>query len=441
MAISPDNIFQDDYTLLNKIILSKPLRKLQFKPLPTNKKFNEIKKDAANRIHESFRIPKYFLSNTKFWFDIYTQYDSNHVIIHDKKNLSFVFDVVDFRQLTHSIKNKNIIYSLQASLIEDRISELRDVFHRLIKKTHSFNKQEKSVLKILKKNSIRIPKDPKKRKLLFKNLAQNLRSQTGQKNNIVQGLRNFQAFKHPIKSFFKTFDVPYEIRAVAFLESSFNLNAKSKVGATGVWQFIKFIGKHFMRISKTQDERLNPIISTLGALHLLKQNYKILGRWDLAVTAYNSGTKHLLKARRKLGLKRPRLDQVIRSYKHPHLGFASKNFYASFLALVHALSYQEELYQLKFQKAIISANYKNLNIYVSHCDTNPNEFFKILKKSSVDLRYFNNHIIKNKVTLPKGSIIVSDVNLTKKRFTKITGNKLRKLYPKNYFKYKGECIR
>ncbi|MDH5581237.1 MAG: lytic transglycosylase domain-containing protein, partial [Bdellovibrionales bacterium] len=312
---------------------------------------------------------------------------------------------------------------------------------RLIKKTHSYNEQEKSILNILKKNHIRIPKNKIKRKRLFTRLAQNLRSQTGQKNNIVQGLRNFQAFKKPIKRFFKTFDAPYELRAVAFLESSFNINAKSKVGATGVWQFVRFIGKHFMRINKVQDERLNPIISTLGALHLLKQNYKILGRWDLAVTAYNSGTKHLLKARRKLGVKKPTLSQVLKTYDHPHLGFASTNFYASFLALVHALSYQDELYKLKYPRSIIRGDYNNLHVYVSHCDLNPKRFFQILKKSSEDLRYFNNHIIKNEIDLPKGSIIISDINLTNKRFSRIAGQKLRNLYPKNYFKYSGKCIR
>ncbi len=438
-AISPDNIFQDDYTLINKIILSKPLRTLKFKPLPQNEKFNRM--IEGTRVRKEFQVPKFFLKRTKFWFDVYSEYDSNHVIIHDKENLSFVFDVIDFRQLTHSIVNKNLIYSLQVELVEDRIKELKETFYNLITKTKDFTPQEKSVLNILKKNKINIPQNPQSRKKLFLSLSENIRSQTGQKNNIIQGLLNFQAFEEPISRFFKIFEMPYELRAVAFLESSFNLNAKSKVGATGVWQFMGFIGKHFMRVNSIQDERLNPVISSLAALHLLKENYKILGRWDLAVTAYNSGTKHIIRARRKLGIKTPSLEQVLRSYDHPHYGFASENFYASFLALVYSLSYQSELYDLKFPHSIIRGKYKNLHVYVTHCDLIPNSIFKVLEKDSPDLRYFNNHIIDNSKNLPAGSIFISDVNLNKKRYTKVTGDQLRRLYPKNYFKYKGECVR
>src|SRR5690606_14938545 len=118
----------------------------------------------------------------------------------------------------------------------------------------------------------------------------------------------------------------------------------SKVGASGVWQFMRYIGSHFMDINRRHDGRSQPLMATASALHLLRQNIKIMGRWDLAITAYNSGTKHLLKGRRLMESKKREgsLANILEYYEHEHIGFASKNFYAEFLALTRALAYRDQ---------------------------------------------------------------------------------------------------
>jgi len=99
-----------------------------------------------------------------------------------------------------------------------------------------------------------------------------------------------------------------------------------------MWQFMPETGKKFMRIDATVDERRDPMASTRGAARLLKENYRILGNWPLAITAYNHGTEGIFR-----GIKIVESDNLvdlIRRYQAPTFGFASKSFYAEFLAVV-----------------------------------------------------------------------------------------------------------
>lgn len=434
-ALSPDNVFQDDRVIMEKILLSKPLKNLSFKPFPSDDSFERVLKDPHNLISKDFKASPFFKSIAKFWFFIYTKFDSNFVIIHDKENLNFVYDVIDFTELGYALSNKNIRFSLQAKLGEERVLELRETLHSLIKEKRHYTRKQKSVLAILKKSHIQIPKNLNKRKRLFKNLGKNIRSQTGQKENIIQGLKNYLPFKKILATYFKIFDVPKELIAIPFLESSFNIKAVSKYGATGAWQFMRFIGSKLLKIDKYQDARLNPFLSTLGALHLLKQNLKILKRWDLAVTAYNSGTKHILISKRRLKKSDLSLEGFIKYYKHPHLGFASKNFWGAFLALTYATSYQETYLKIKYQKPLIQFNADTLSLYIALCSFKPKNLFRKLKKKSPHINFLNSHILKNKKLMPRGTIVFSDRELSKKRYLKITGKKLRKLFPRNYYKY------
>ncbi len=100
-----------------------------------------------------------------------------------------------------------------------------------------------------------------------------------------------------------------------------------------MWQFMPETGKKFMRIDASVDERRDPMTSTRAAARLLKQNYRILDKnWPLAITAYNHGTEGIFR-----GIKSVESDdlvELIKRYQSPTFGFASKNFYAEFLAVV-----------------------------------------------------------------------------------------------------------
>jgi membrane-bound lytic murein transglycosylase D len=406
---------------------------------------NAILSDKKNLVKDDFIIPKYFQGSTRFWFSIYTQYSSKQVVIHDKSDLRVVYNIIDFSELNNSNINKYAKAKLQSQLSLEYTRRLKKILKKFSKSTRKLSSEEKGILQAIKKVH-KIPKSKKKRKKLFNKLALNIRTQTGQRDMIYRGvIRSIPYFPYLTKKI-KEFNLPKELLAITFLESSFNPKAYSKVGAAGAWQFMPYIASLFMpRRSSAVDYRLNPIISSISAFHLLKQNKMILKRWDLAVPAYNSGTKHLVKARRKYKkIKNLSLEYILKHYKHAHLGFASKNFYSEFLALVHVLAYKDVIYPLKgFDKNKSNLNTKNLNIYVSKCSINPKKFIKILKKSSPRISELNSHFRHKKKTFKRGALIVSDVKLTAKRYYKLSSKQMKKKYPKNWPKYiyKKRCGR
>ena len=97
-------------------------------------------------------------------------------------------------------------------------------------------------------------------------------------------------------------NIPLELKYLAIIESALNPRAKSRVGATGLWQFMYGTGKMYdLDVSSYVDERSDPINSTKAATQYLKKLYTIFNDWDLALAAYNSGPGNVNKAIRRSG--------------------------------------------------------------------------------------------------------------------------------------------
>jgi len=96
--------------------------------------------------------------------------------------------------------------------------------------------------------------------------------------------------------------LPLEMKYLAIVESALDPRAESRVGATGLWQFMFSTGKMFgLDVNSYVDERSDPIMATEAAAKYLKSLYKSLGDWDLALAAYNSGPGNVSKAIRRSG--------------------------------------------------------------------------------------------------------------------------------------------
>ena len=98
------------------------------------------------------------------------------------------------------------------------------------------------------------------------------------------------------------YDIPLEMKYLAIVESALRPKVKSRVGATGLWQFMYGTGKQFdLKVSSYVDERQDPVKATIAACRYLRQLFTIFGDWDLALAAYNSGPGNVRKAIKRSG--------------------------------------------------------------------------------------------------------------------------------------------
>lgn len=402
----------------------------------------DILQDKNNLVSNTFNIPAYFRASVEFWFSIYAQYTSDQVVIHDNEDLSIIYNIIDFSELHANQDIHRFSKSkLQSHLALEYTRRLKKILKKMSTLSFSqFNKEEDDILNILKRSHLKIPKSLSLRKKLFLRLANNIRTQTGQRNKIFKGIIRSLPYFSYLENTIEEFKLPKELLAIPFLESSFNTVAESKVAAKGVWQFMPYINNLFMpKITNEIDYRLNPLISSFAAFHLLKENKLILRRWDLAVTAYNSGPKHLKRAIKKLSHLKKRedigLDYILTHYKHPHIGFASKNFYSEFLALVHVLAYKNLIYPISGANPIFPPlEVETLHIYVSKCRFKPSSLITDLKKNFTNTKLLNLHFKNPKKYYPRGSLFITNAKLPIQKFLDIPRETILNRFPKNYEK-------
>ena len=100
----------------------------------------------------------------------------------------------------------------------------------------------------------------------------------------------------------ETYNLPLELKYLPIIESGLNPNAVSRVGASGLWQFMIETGKQYgLKVNSLVDERRDPVKSSYAAAHYLSDLYDIYGDWSLAIAAYNCGPANISKAMHRSG--------------------------------------------------------------------------------------------------------------------------------------------
>ncbi|MDL2262363.1 transglycosylase SLT domain-containing protein [Bacteroidales bacterium OttesenSCG-928-I21] len=133
------------------------------------------------------------------------------------------------------------------------------------------------------------------------------------------------------------YDLPLEIKYLAIVESALNPRAKSKSGATGLWQFMhKTAQSYGVEINSYVDERMDPVISTEIACKFLKNLYETYNDWILAIAAYNCGPGTLNNAIRRAGGKTNYWEI------YPYLPHETRNYIPRFIAITYMFNYAEE---------------------------------------------------------------------------------------------------
>ena len=95
----------------------------------------------------------------------------------------------------------------------------------------------------------------------------------------------------------EAYNLPLELKYLPVFESALNPTAVSRVGATGLWQFMIGTGKRYgLEVNSLIDERRDPVKASYAAAHYLSDLYKIFDDWSLVIAAYNCGPDKVNKA-------------------------------------------------------------------------------------------------------------------------------------------------
>jgi membrane-bound lytic murein transglycosylase D len=155
-----------------------------------------------------------------------------------------------------------------------------------------------------------------------------VKAQIGAGKTFRIGLERGYQYIPMIKKRLKAAGLPEELAFIPLIESSFNLKARSKVGALGAWQIMPRTMKLYVKAPKNRLYDIN--FATDVAIKILKHNYELLGSWPLAVNAYHSGPGRLMKAQEFLGTSD--ICTITQNFEGRGYKTASRNYYAQFLA-------------------------------------------------------------------------------------------------------------
>ncbi|MEO7207103.1 MAG: transglycosylase SLT domain-containing protein [Steroidobacteraceae bacterium] len=263
---------------------------------------------------DAFAYPPELEPDVRFWIRVYTEVTTDGGLLHDDWYLGLVYEVLRFdpsdspRQREHIVEQTKARYAallrrFAAGDTENLTPHERRILHAFGEKTTPAG---------------------------YREAIERIRFQLGQADRFHEGLIRAQAYEASISRVLADRGVPPEIGALPHVESSFNPAAYSRVGAAGLWQFMPGTARRYMRVDGVVDERLDPYSATEAAANLMLYNYRLLGTWPLAVTAYNHGPGGLKRAQDELGTSN--IAVIVKHYQGATFGFASRNFYVAFLA-------------------------------------------------------------------------------------------------------------
>ena len=268
--------------------------------------------DAA--ADDLFPRPPELEPDVAFWVTIFTDVDSHQGVLHDTRNLAAIYERIDIPAKASRAERQR------------RVQARRDHYRAILEKLAAGRRdglgaEEQRVLALW-------PAEVGNETLA--DAAANIRFQQGLSDRFRDGLVRAGRYRAHVHREFSKLGVPAGLAALPHVESSYNPEARSHVGASGIWQFTHGTGRRYMQVDHVLDERNDPYIATTAAGKLLAYNYSIAGNWPMAITAYNHGLAGVRRAMRAHG--DTAYVDILRNYRGRTFGFASRNFYVAFLA-------------------------------------------------------------------------------------------------------------
>lgn len=254
-----------------------------------------------------------------FWQQVFASWGMDQAALHDNRYLGLVYDVIP----------------LPGGLVPDWTDD-----QRLVARAH--REQLESRLRVLE-SKLRggLPLEPDEERLrdriaaaagagAIAGASERVRVQRGMRERFRRGLEISGRYDALFREIFRAHGVPEDLAFLPHVESSFQAAARSSAGALGVWQFTRPAARLYMKLDRAVDERLDPVAAAEGAAKYLRDAHAKLGDWGLAITSYNHGVGGMLAAAEAHGAD---IERIVRQYNGKLFGFASRNFYAEFLAV------------------------------------------------------------------------------------------------------------
>lgn len=259
-----------------------------------------------------FPMPRGYESNVRFWMKVYGEWEEDEMAIHDSRYMDIVFDVIDVDKGPEG-----------SAKVRQKIEEVKKILMDLHNNpsARTSSKEHQEIFDLYKNVN-----EPNK----YRNAAQSVRAQQGIKERFELGLERMTVYLDEIKKVFRLEGLPDELSYLPLVESSFNNQAFSKTRAAGIWQFMPATAKIYMRVNNDLDERYDPMTATRGAAKYLKRSYGMFKSWPLSLMSYNHGQAGVRNAVNTMGTSD--FMTIINGYTGRAFGFASRNFYAEYLA-------------------------------------------------------------------------------------------------------------
>ena len=278
-------------------------------------------------------------ARVNFWRHVFGVWGRRQVALHDMDNPGLVYEVLTVPESS-------------ANHAVDRNEFVRKPFEELVHRLHTLEQ------KVARGDEL----DADEQELLNKfrtigGISQlpgahdRVRVQYGVREKFLEGIKVSGRYDAVFRRIFRAHGVPEDLAFLPHVESSFQVNARSGVGAVGIWQFTLPAAKSFMHVNNAVDERYDPVLAAEGCARYLAHAHEELGDWGLAITAYNHGVGGMMKARSEFGTDFPR---ILNEYEGALFGFDSRNFYVEFLAARDVARHAEQYFGSIHREAPLS---------------------------------------------------------------------------------------
>lgn len=313
-----NKLFNNNYLFLMAAVLLPLALLLWTGPLRASVDPNpKLHFDSLEFNPERFPTPVALEDNVVFWRRVFAEWHLSQVVLHDADYPALVYDVIDLAGETGESLTKE-----QHDQIRQRREALEDRLSRLaaVEDPSDLSAADRRLRgRIIAIAGIAALADA----------AARVRAQRGLRERFERGLEISGRYDRIFRQVFREEGVPEDLAYLPHVESSFQNRARSAVGAAGMWQFTRSAGRLFMTVNRIVDQRLDPVIAARGAARYLRRAYEMLNDWPMAVTSYNHGIRGMMRAKEQYG---GDFNRIVRDYESRTFGFASRNFYAEFLA-------------------------------------------------------------------------------------------------------------